>query len=180
MKENVKNYELGNLGGIGLYVGTYKKYNEGNLYGMWIDLEWFTDASEFFEICRELHSDEEDPEFMFQDFQCFPEKLYSESMGEEEIQRILDFAQLSETEQEKYEAYCNLYGIPEDSDDVENRYVGYAENFEEFCKESAEDFMDDHNIPDCVRRFFNYEKYENEMDIEYCHTEVNGTTYVFS
>lgn len=56
MKNELKQYEM--TGEAGLYVGTYKKYNEGSLFGMWIGLEQFTDAEDFFEVCRQLHEDE--------------------------------------------------------------------------------------------------------------------------
>ena len=62
-----------------VYVGTYAKYNEGSLDGEWVDLTKFSDYDEFIEYCNELHSDESDPELMFQDYEGFPGKYYSES-----------------------------------------------------------------------------------------------------
>lgn len=67
-----------------LYVGTYKKYNEGLLRGAWLDLDKFNNADEFATACRRLHKDERDPELMFQDVETDPgcdwqEGLYSES-----------------------------------------------------------------------------------------------------
>ena len=50
-----------------VYVGTYKKYAEGSLFGMWMDLTAFSDYDEFWAACRILHNDEKDPEVMFQD-----------------------------------------------------------------------------------------------------------------
>ena len=46
-----------------VYVGTYAKYNNGNLYGKWIDLTDYSDSEEFYQACKELHADEADPEF---------------------------------------------------------------------------------------------------------------------
>lgn len=96
MKKDVLNYEMQDANGAGLYCGTYRKYNNGSLYGMWIDLEQFTDAEDFFEVCDKLHEDEQFPEFMFQDFQGFPEEFYHESMNADDVQKILDYLQLSE------------------------------------------------------------------------------------
>lgn len=67
-----------------LYVGTYAKYNSGSLFGSWLDLDKYANAEEFEAACRRLHSDERDPEFMFQDVEIDPgcdwqEGLYSES-----------------------------------------------------------------------------------------------------
>ena len=38
-KLNLKDYKMTNLSGVGVYVGTYRKYNEGSIFDMWIDLE---------------------------------------------------------------------------------------------------------------------------------------------
>lgn len=59
-----------------LYVGTYAKYNAGDLAGAWIDLQACEDKETFFNVCRALHGDEDYPELMFQDFRRFPKELY--------------------------------------------------------------------------------------------------------
>jgi len=58
-----------------VYVGTYKKYNEGSIFGKWLDLVDYTDKDEFLQDCAELHEDEQDPEFMFQDWEYIPDGL---------------------------------------------------------------------------------------------------------
>ena len=62
-----------------VYVGTYAKYNDGSLFGMWVDLVKCGDYDTFMEVCHNLHADEEDPELMYQDYECFPSAWYSES-----------------------------------------------------------------------------------------------------
>ena len=73
-----------------LYVGTYHKYNGGSIAGKWVKLSQFSDAAEFLQYCAELHNDEEDPEFMFQDFEGFPDSLYSEAMSESDLQKLFE------------------------------------------------------------------------------------------
>lgn len=58
-----------------VYVGTYKKYNNGNLMGAWLDLADYDSYEEFVKACRKLHKDERDPEFMIQDSEDFPDGL---------------------------------------------------------------------------------------------------------
>lgn len=70
----------------------------------------FDTAEEFFAKCAELHNDEQDPEYMFQDFECFPERMYSESMGAEDIQAIIDYAKLDNEQRELLEAYIEVTG----------------------------------------------------------------------
>jgi len=50
-----------------IYIGTYKKYNNGDLSGKWLDLEDYNDFEDFINACKELHNDEKDPELMIQD-----------------------------------------------------------------------------------------------------------------
>jgi len=56
-----------------LFVSTYSKYNNGSLAGQWVELSQFSDAEEFLEYCKKLHSDEEQPEFMFQGCEDIPD-----------------------------------------------------------------------------------------------------------
>ncbi len=58
-----------------VYVGTYRKYNEGSLFGMWVDLTACANYDEFIEVCHKLHADEDDPELMYQDFEYFPRRF---------------------------------------------------------------------------------------------------------
>ena len=54
-----------------LYVGTYAKYNNGDLSGMWISIAQCYDYEEFMKVCYFLHRDEEDPELMFYVYKLF-------------------------------------------------------------------------------------------------------------
>ena len=55
-----------------VYVGTYHQYNGGSIFGKWFDLTDFDDEDEFYDACRALHAAEDDPEFMFQDWEGIP------------------------------------------------------------------------------------------------------------
>jgi hypothetical protein len=58
-----------------VYVGTYKKYNEGSFAGGWISLAECENYGQFLSKCRNLHKNERDPEFMIQDNEDFPDGL---------------------------------------------------------------------------------------------------------
>ena len=45
----MKTYDLSNAK---VYVGTYGKYNNGSLFGAWLDLSDYADKEEFYEACR--------------------------------------------------------------------------------------------------------------------------------
>ena len=58
-----------------VYVGTYAKYNAGNLGGGWVDLDGCASYREFLAACKKLHRDEAEPEYMIQDCEGFPDGL---------------------------------------------------------------------------------------------------------
>lgn len=67
-----------------LYCGTYAKYNNGSIFGKWIDLTLISSKEELYELCAEIHKDEDYPEFMFQDYQCIPDGM-KDSISESHI-----------------------------------------------------------------------------------------------
>ena len=72
-----------------VYVGTYKKYNEGSLKGAWLDLAEYKTYDEFLSACKELHKDESDPEYMIQDWEHCPEGFApSEWLGRQDFEDI--------------------------------------------------------------------------------------------
>lgn len=78
---------------IKVYVGTYGKYNDGNLNGAWLDLSNYVDKDDFINACLELHKDESDPELMFQDFD-YPESWIKNFVSETHIdERLFDLLQ---------------------------------------------------------------------------------------
>lgn len=71
------------------YVGTYKKYNEGNLAGKWLNLADYSTYQDFLQACKELHKNEHDPEFMIQDWEDLPDGFPSvEWIGEQAFNDI--------------------------------------------------------------------------------------------
>ena len=82
--------EAATLSEARVYVGTYGKYNNGSLFGAWLDLSDYSDKEDFYEACRELHKDEEDAEYMFQDWENVPENLIGESWISENFFTLRD------------------------------------------------------------------------------------------
>ena len=80
----------------GVYVGTYNKYNEGSLFGKWLDMSDYDSYEDFIAACKELHKDEDEPEFMFQDFDFDSEvrpllkQLVSESHVNPQVWDVFD------------------------------------------------------------------------------------------
>lgn len=124
--------EATTLSAARVYVGTYGKYNAGSLFGKWLDLSDYSDKEEFYDACRELHKDEEDAEFMFQDWENVPENLIGESWLSENFFALRDAVEdLGDTEQEAFFVWCNYKSRDfsnEDADDLvrdfQNAFLG--------------------------------------------------------
>ena len=78
------------LSEVKIYVGTYGKYNAGSIFGKCLDLSNYSDKDEFNEACRELHKDEEDAEYMYQDWENIPDSLIGESWLSEKFFELRD------------------------------------------------------------------------------------------
>ena len=146
-----------------IYVGTYKKYNEGNLFGMWLDLTTFYDYEEFIDCCRALHSDEEDPELMFQDYENFPEDWYSEScIDEETFDKIKEFGDLDEYDRDMWEAYIDHFGDYADFSTIQDKCHGKWDSEEDFARNLFDDCYA-HEIPENLRDYIDYERFADDL-----------------
>lgn len=151
-----------------VYVGTYAKYNDGNLFGQWIDVSSFYDYDEFMDYLHRLHADEADPEFMVQDFENFPRALYSETCvcDEDWFDKIKMIAESDQ--KEAIEAYIDYYG-DFDERDFEDRYEGAWDSEEDF----AEYLVDEIGMENIQNKdyYFDYEKFARDLfisDYDYC------------
>lgn len=139
-----------------LYVGTYGKYNDGSIKGAWLDLTKYADRDEFYDACRELHKDEADPEFMFQDFEGFPKSLYDESGFDD---RILEYANLDERERELVDEYEDATGqLPDDLSEVSDLFEIELDGFNR--EQAYGEYLVENGlfeVPDSVANYFDYE-----------------------
>lgn len=118
-----------------IYVGTYAKYNAGSIAGQWLDLSDYADKDAFLAACAELHKDESDPEFMFQDMEGIPNGLASESSVEAELWDWLDLDESDKSILSMYREYYNEGTIEEARD----AYAGTANSEADFAQEQAEE-----------------------------------------
>ena len=161
---------MNNLGEARIYVGTYAKYNNGSIFGKWFDLSDFSDKEGFYNACRELHSDEEDPELMFQDYENIPDSLIGESWLAPNIFEIIKaVSKLTKTYQEAFNVWCNytsLNIVSEDIDELitsfEDDYMGAYEDEEYFAYKLVEDCYD---LPGFAKTYFDYEKFARDLFI---------------
>lgn len=162
-----------------VYVGTYAKYNEGSIYGEWIDID--SDKDSFFEKCRKLHSDESDPEFMFQDWENIPEGLISECSISDDLFDMYD--ELVELEKEglidAFFTYCDYNNCSSiDSSIVSNFRDAYQGEFSSEV-DFAYHFVDEGlfgEVPESVFPYLDYHAIARDLFMDF--TFSNG--YVFN
>lgn len=146
-----------------VYVGTYGKYNDGSIYGKWIDLTLIKDEDDFLELCREIHQDEQDPEFMFQDWQSIPDRFISESdLNSEYFEYLETISNMSETMAEAYECFIN---DGHDADKFEDAYMGEFESEQDYAEHLLEETGEINEIPTHLQYYFDYEAYARDLFI---------------
>lgn len=176
MEEVLEHKHDGTSDAPAIYVGTYAKYNDGNLYGMWLDLTTFYDYDEFIDCCKALHSDEDDPEFMFQDYENFPSDWYSEScIDEEEFDRIKEYGELDEDDRCMWEAYLDYFGDDEDFSAIKEKCQGKWDSEEDFARNIYEECYES-EIPENLRNYFDMEKFADDL---FTYDYVMSNDYVF-
>ncbi|MFN4362537.1 antirestriction protein ArdA [Chryseobacterium hispalense] len=138
-----------------IYVSTYAKYNNSSLYGKWLNLGDYSNYEDLLETMRELHKDESDPKFMFQDYENCElfEKLglISECHLSPDIYEISSQIDDSGHDLEVFEACTDCLGrIDFQSlyEYVNNFYYGEFSSDEDFVQWLYED--DTVNIPNWV------------------------------
>ena len=155
-------------GDAAVYVGTYRKYNDGSLYGQWVNLDSFDSYDEFMEYLHRLHYDEYDPEFMFQDYEGFPEEFYSESgMDEDTFDLIKEYLQLDDPD--AYEAYCSLVGGRPSIEEMQDRLLGGPyDTQEDFVYEMIDSFGGVQELGrDTLENYFDYSGYTRDVFFDY-------------
>lgn len=151
-----------------VYVGTYRKYNGGSLFGKWLELSDYSDSEEFYWACAQLHKDEEDPEFMFQDYENIPKGLIQESGISENTFDVLEaLRNMTESQREPFQIWCtNGHHSLADKDiddlisDFDCDFIGWYRNEEDFAMELIENRDD---LTDFARQYFDYEAYARDL-----------------
>jgi antirestriction protein len=119
-----------------VYVGTYKKYNDGSLRGKWMDLDKFDSYADFLKAALELHEDEEDPELMFQDYENFPREFYGESHLDP---KLWDWISLDEEDKAILSAWMKSGGKIGEIDEAKDRFLGKYDSKRDWAMEWTED-----------------------------------------
>lgn len=159
--------ETNKLSQAKVYVSTYAKYSNGSLRGEWISPGDFDNYDEFIGYCKDLHEDEDKPEFMYQDWENIPGKLISESHLSEDFFYLKDEMEyLSEEEQEAFFIWAEYFGyetLSERIQEFHSSYIGCYASPEEFAEEYLRETQED--LSEFVLSYFDYEKFARDLFI---------------
>lgn len=154
-----------------VYVGTYKEYNNGSLFGEWMNLADYKSKEEFLDACKDLHSDEDEPEFMYQDYGNIPEGMINESYIDPRIFGIIQSAkEMSETELEAFFVFLDMnfvdYSYIKDGEDLvelfRDKYIGQFDSEEAFATYMAQEKWPEEFQTE-FGQYFNYEAYARTL-----------------
>ena len=152
-----------------VYVGTYAKYNSGSLKGEWLDLEDYACKQDFYEACAELHSDEVDPEYMFQDHEDIPKFFIGESYLSDDIWSYMDCDMNDEVKKAYVEARDRW-----DEEDCRGSYIGEFRDYEELAEHLVDEQGILKEIPAHLQNYFDYKSYGQDIRLNGDVVEENG------
>lgn len=157
-----------------VYVSTFAKYVSGSIKGEWIDLEGLSEDT-FRDLCRQIHSDESDPEIMIQDFEHIPKVFYSETGLNP---KVWEWLSLDEDERDVVEAYSKALGSSDfDISDALDRFQGRFDTVEDYARECAENTCLE--IPSWLHIDWK-STWECELRHDVTHADHFGMVYIFS
>jgi antirestriction protein len=162
-----------------IYVGTYAKYNAGSIAGQWLELEDYADAEAFFAACAELHADESDAEFMFQDWEGLPRGMVGESHLAAEVWAWLE---MDADERELLATYREAVDAGAELERAQEAYQGnHYDNVQDFAAQLWEDCGMLDNVPEHCRNYIDWEAVARDLLIgDYTsHRDQTGRLWIF-
>ena len=142
-----------------VYVGTFAKYNSGSIKGAWVDLEDCASHGDFIAECQRLHSDEPDPELMFQDFEGFPKAYCSESAIDP---AVFDWLELDEDDRELLAVYQNAVDSDADIERAREAFCGKYDSEADWAEQWLEDTCGLEGVPEHLCNYIDFEAYARD------------------
>lgn len=150
-----KNQKFNNGGSMSsesprVYIADLAAYNEGKLIGEWIDLSDYGSSEEVMDKIKELlnkwskEQGVEREEYAVHDAENLPEGIYSEYMGSDSFQKVIDYWEAvnnSDFPVEVVKEYMSLLGENDFSDSVDkmnDSYYGTFDSESDFANEYVE------------------------------------------
>lgn len=153
-----------------VYVGTYAKYNDGNLSGAWLNIGDYPTKKEFIDAYRKLHSDEKEPELMFQDYENIPCGLIDECWISDNLFNLVSATkELDDEEQRAFWSWLNITSqdTKEDADTLVERFrdafEGAYDSEQDFACHLVDENYDLDKIMGNLSIYFDYEAFARDL-----------------
>ena len=163
-----------------IYVADLKAYNEGRLIGEFIDLSEYDSGEEVMEKITELmeeYSDKyhngEETEYAIHDYENFSSSLYSESMGEEDFDIIIDTYKMSDEYDipaEVLQDVMNDFNSANEnlSDFISDRYYGRFDNESALAYDYVEQMGGISELGDnTIETYFDYDSFGRDLAMDF-------------
>jgi antirestriction protein len=164
-----------------VYAACLSSYNNGILYGQWIDCDQSAEGIQL-EI-KDMLAGSRAPdaeEWAFHDYEGFGSLSISES---EDVDNLSEWARLMEEYGAVYFAYVDYVGKEyATEEDFQDRYCGECETERDYAEQFLDDIGDLKSIPEHLQSYFDYEQYAHELFINdvYSIENPNGGFFVFT
>ena len=170
-----------------IYCGTYSQYNNGSLFGKWFDLTDYNSLEELYKAFSKYHKKENDPEFMFQDWENIPNKLIGESWLHDEIFDYIEFINNDsfgvDIDSELFMKYWNDTNssgeLSEVIESFKDNYLGCYDSFQDYADEIADNDLAIYKVPEFLLYHFDYKSYADEIKGGYHVIELNYDSHIF-
>jgi antirestriction protein len=164
-----------------IYVGTYGKYNSGSIEGAWLKLRDYKTIDEFYAACKKLHSNEHDPELMFQDFEDIPRQFIGESHIDSIIFELIHWDNQSIDLKAFFDFLVNhlSYSVGQDFDIKEltdNFQTSYMGNYDTF-KDYTYEYFENVGMKCCENfkeNYFDFDSLEKDLLMDHTYTKLNN------
>ena len=170
-----------------IYCGTYAKYNSGSIHGKWFDLTEYNNIKELYKAFKELHKDDHDPEFMFQDWENIPSGLISESWLNDEIFLYVDLINNNNdinhiVFMEYWETIDSQAEFKQVLEWFNDSFIACVDKFQDFADEMADEQINCYKNSQWITNYFDYEKYADHLkwDFEVINCKYDNLTYIFN
>lgn len=149
-----------------LYISTWGKYNSGSLDGAWFNLTDYDNYSEFMQAVRELHNDEDYPEYMIQDYENIPDGIIDNSgyywITPEDFDRIKEIEELDETERRAYISYLSRTNGSGDIESFRDAFMGEFDSEYDYIDYCIEEGL---FSQETILNHIDYQSLWNELEI---------------
>ena len=127
--------------------------------------------SEFYTECESVHKDENDPEFMFQDFENIPKNMIGESWVSD---LVFDIAEnVDEGDFEEFFELLNVFGHDGENKDINELVDEFTDHYKgeyDTLKDYIEEMFDEcylHEVPESMRYYICYDKVYRDYSHDY-------------